>query len=236
MRILAHRGASRDAAENTLSAFREAVRQGADGVELDVMRCRSGELVVCHDERLDRLARLPWVVAETPWWKLQRADVGSPLGFAPERMPLLEEVVDVLPGSFLINIEIKFDGFDDRGLSDQVADFVMARGLSLRAVVSSFNPLCLLKVARRQPEIRRGQLIDPDKAFFWQDSLAAPVTGNWSIHPHFSHCTEESVARWKRRGLQVMAWTVDDVAEAKRLRVLGVDAVITNQPRALRAG
>ena len=66
MLLLAHRGASADAPENTLTAFAEAARQGADGVELDVMLCASGELVVCHDEKLDRLAGLPWRVQATP--------------------------------------------------------------------------------------------------------------------------------------------------------------------------
>src|SRR5215218_8651774 len=75
--ILAHRGASADFPENTLEAFMGAVAQGADGVELDVMRCSTGELVVCHDERLDRLAGRDWWVHATPWWKLKRADVGS---------------------------------------------------------------------------------------------------------------------------------------------------------------
>ena len=89
MRLLAHRGASADFPENTLEAMRGAMEQGADGVELDVIRCGSGELVVCHDEWLDRLAGLHWDVRETPWRKLKRLDVGSRLGFAPARIPLL---------------------------------------------------------------------------------------------------------------------------------------------------
>ena len=88
MRILGHRGASADFPENTLEAFSGAIAQRADGVELDVMRCASGELVVCHDEWLDRLAGLHWEVLTTPWWKLKGVDVGSRLGFAPARIPL----------------------------------------------------------------------------------------------------------------------------------------------------
>jgi len=69
--LLAHRGASADAPENTIAAFEEAVRQGADGVELDVQVCSTGEVVVCHDERLTRLAGLDWELGATPWWKLR---------------------------------------------------------------------------------------------------------------------------------------------------------------------
>src|SRR5256885_17273180 len=116
MRILAHRGASADFPENTLEAFEGAVMQKADGVELDVMRCSSGELVVCHDEKLDRLAGLGWWVHATPWWKLQKADVGSCLGFKPARIPLLEEVFEALPERMLVNVELKCETADDRGL------------------------------------------------------------------------------------------------------------------------
>ena len=96
MLVLAHRGSSARAPENTLAAFRLAVEEGADGVELDVMRCGSGELVVCHDERLGRLAGLDWEVGRTPWWKLQRADVGHHFG-QRARIPLLKEVFEALP-------------------------------------------------------------------------------------------------------------------------------------------
>src|SRR5688500_1633697 len=107
MLLLAHRGASKDAPENTLEAFEEGVRQGADGVELDAMVCGSGEVVVCHDERLNRLARRDLEVRTTAYWKLRTLDVGSPLGFKPARIPLLAEVLRSLPAHFLINIELK---------------------------------------------------------------------------------------------------------------------------------
>ncbi len=91
MLLLAHRGASADAPENTLEAFTEAVRQGADGVELDAMVCGSGEVVVCHDEELSRLARVPWEVRTTPYWKLRRGGVGTPQGFSPAPKPQDQE-------------------------------------------------------------------------------------------------------------------------------------------------
>src|SRR5215207_7201024 len=124
MLLLAHRGASADAPENTLDAFAEAVRQGADGVELDAMVCGSGEVVVCHDEHLDRLAGLSWEVRRTPYWKLRRADVGSRLGFAPARIPLLTEVLELLPAQLLVNVELKCDRVEDDGLSVKVARLV----------------------------------------------------------------------------------------------------------------
>jgi glycerophosphoryl diester phosphodiesterase len=234
MRILGHRGASADFPENTLESFRGAMAQGADGVELDVMRCGTGELVVCHDEWLSRLSGLTWEVARTPWWKLRRADVGSRLGFPSARIPLLEEVFEALPAGASVNVELKCETVDDGGLAVEVGRFLEARGLEARAFVSSFNPLCLVRLAKGFPRLKRGLLIDPDKA--WLPQLAwAPVTAKTSIHPHWSAVTPNRVKAWHERGYEVAVWTVDDASEAKRLDALGVDWLITNRPAALRA-
>jgi glycerophosphoryl diester phosphodiesterase len=234
MLLLAHRGASADAPENTLAAFQEAVAQGADGVELDAMVCGSGEVVVCHDERLDRLAQRDWEVRTTPWWKLQRADVGTPLGFAPARIPLLEEVLDLLPPHFLINIELKCDEVDDGGLSEKVAELVLRRGLEGRVVLSSFNPLCLFRVAAAAPGLRRGFLIDPDKRWAPQAWLLSPLVSSHSVHPYHEDCTPQRVEDWRRKGLRVAVWTVDDPGRARALEAMGVSYLITNKPRLMR--
>lgn len=234
MLLLAHRGASADAPENTLEAFQEAVAQGADGVELDAMVCGSGEVVVCHDARLDRLAGLPWEVARTPYARLARADVGSRLGFPPARIPRLEEVLELLPAHLLVNVELKSDGVDDRGLTAKVAQAVRARGLGDRVVVSSFNALCLMRLGALAPELRRGYLLDPDRPFLLQDAVLAPLCAGYSVHPHRSQVTPARLARWRRRGWRAAVWTVDDPVRARELQALGVELCITNRPRALR--
>lgn len=234
MLLLAHRGASADAPENTLAAFQEAVAQGADGVELDAMVCGSGEVVVCHDEKLDRLAGLPWEVRTTSYWKLKGADVGSRLGFAPERIPLLEEVLDALPPHFLVNIELKCDHADDGGLSRKVAELVLRRKLEERVVLSSFNPLCLFRVAAVAPSLRRGFLIDPDKRWGPQAYVVTPLVSSHSVHPYYEQCTPERVEEWRQKGLRVAVWTVDDPRRARALEEMGVSYLITNKPRFIR--
>lgn len=236
MLLLAHRGASADAPENTVAAFREAVAQGADGVELDAQLCSSGEVVVCHDPSLSRLARLDWELSRTPLWKLQRADVGTPLGFAPARIPLLEEVVEVLPAHFLINVELKCGGIEDRGLCAALVELIGRLGILERVIVSSFNPFCLWRTADLDPSIRRGLLIDPDKNFTWQGRVLGPLVSNHSIHPPPKACSAERVAGWTQLGLRVACWTIDDPAAASVLAASGVAYCITNRPRALRAG
>ena len=235
MLILGHRGASAEFPENTREAFAAALAQGADGVELDVMRCASGELVVCHDEELSRLAKKRWVVGRTPWWKLKQADVGTPLGFRPARIPLLEDVLEALPRSFLVNVELKCDAADDRGLAVEVGRLLERRSEGERVLVSSFNPLCLVRLATAFPSVKRGLLIDPDRGWFRQAWVWQPLVGRDTIHPHHAQCTPARVNYWHRRGLKVAAWTVDDAQVARGLAQMGVDLVITNRPAALRS-
>jgi glycerophosphoryl diester phosphodiesterase len=234
--ILAHRGASADAPENTLPAFREAVAQGADGVELDTMLCGSGELVVCHDERLGRLAGKDLLVRTTPLSRLRELDVGRQLGFAVSAtIPTLEEVFAALPAGFLVNVELKCESLDDGGLARRAGEYLVRNGLMDRVIVSSFNPVCLWKLAWAFPQLRRGWLIDPDRPFWLEDRFTS-LCANFSANPPHAAVTAPRMERWRRAGLQVMSWTVDDPAEARRLRDLGVDSCITNRPRALREG
>lgn len=234
MRILGHRGASGVQPENTLEAFRAAAEQGADGVELDVQRCASGELVVCHDERLERLAGVPLELRRTPWSRLKRLDVGSRLGFAPARIPLLSEVFEALPARMEVNIELKCDTADDGGLSAEVARWVEGERLGERVLLSSFNPLCLWRAAQVAPSLRRGFLLDPDKRFWWQSWLVSPLVSSYSVHPFHRMCTPGRVAAWKALGLKVATWTVNEPETAGALREMGVDYCISDRPGALR--
>jgi glycerophosphoryl diester phosphodiesterase len=232
--LLGHRGASADAPENTLEAFTEAVRQKADGVELDAMLCGTGEVVVCHDERLDRLAGLDWEVARTPWSKLKQADVGSKGGRPVAHIPLLEDVLAALPRQILVNVELKCETLDDGGLTARTAQVIARAGAAERVLVSSFNALCLWRLSSIAPALRRGYLIDPDRSFLLHGALLARWVSTHSVHPFWRDCTEARARRWRRAGLQLAVWTVDEESEARRLQGLGVEYLITNRPGALR--
>lgn len=230
MQVLAHRGASADAPENTLEAFEEAIRQDADGLEFDVRVCGSGEVVVFHDDCLSRLANLPWKIRYTPWWKLRRIDVATRLGFKPAHVPLLADVVAAVPTSCILNIELKCDVWDDRGLSIKVADYVVRCRLEERVIISSFNPLCLARVAARAPHLKRGLLINPDASFMLQNCLLAPWCSNFSMHLSDVQVTADQVLQWRRRGWRTAGWTVDDPERALELSSMGIDYCITNRP------
>ena len=127
MRILGHRGASRDAPENTLAAFELALAQGADGVELDARLCGSGEVVVFHDQRLERLTGATGKVADTPWSALKALEVrAGPPGSAPGRIPLLAEVLAGLPRTALINVELKSEDWRGSAVADAATSKIIS--------------------------------------------------------------------------------------------------------------
>src|SRR5947209_7289473 len=134
--VIAHRGAWADApavVENTLAAFRRARSDGADGVELDVMRCATGEVIVFHDDDLERLGKRAGLTRATSFAELREIDLGG-----GEKIPLLDEVLGEL-GPLLVNIELKSQSrFGDDGLASSVATIVERHATSARALVSSF--------------------------------------------------------------------------------------------------
>jgi glycerophosphoryl diester phosphodiesterase len=234
--VLGHRGASADAPENTLAAFRLALEQGADGFELDVWRCATGEVVVIHDADTRRVAGESHLVTRTPLAALRALDVGAHRGsgFAGERIPLLEEVLGQLPDAF-VNVELKSARRPDLGLPAAVARVVRAAKARDRVVVSSFDYRLLLAFRLAAPEIPVGLLFDaetPGRLVTW---LGERLLGAAAVHPERRLVTPARARAWKARGLAVNVWTVDELDELTRLAALGVAAVITNVPARTRA-
>jgi len=223
-RVLAHRGARTVAPENTLEAFKIAIEQGADGVELDVHRTADGALVVHHDADAPGLG----VLADLPLAAIRAA--------RPE-IPTLAEVLDLCAGT-LVNVEIKnLPGDSDYDATDQAADLVVAlltaRGDADDVLVSSFNLDTIGRVRELDGSVRTGFLtmtgIDPYAAISW-----CIDRGHAAIHPFHGMLPEETVASVvvaaHEHALLVNTWTVNDEYEIERLASAGVDAVITDVP------
>jgi glycerophosphoryl diester phosphodiesterase len=234
--ILAHRGASADAPENTLAAFRLALEQGADGVELDVWRCASGEVVVAHDEDLARVAGSPLRIPDARLDSLRAVDVGAWKGarFRGERVPLLAEVLEALPGAF-VNVELKSRGGRELALAGPAAEVIRRAGAADRVVVSSFHWRLLAAFRLAAPEVPAGLLFDDRAAWRLRTFLGVLGLSPAAVHPERSLATDARIAAWTARGLGVNVWTVDDPAEAARLARAGATALITNVPRTIRA-
>ena len=233
--IWGHRGASFDAPENTLAAFALAREQGADGVELDAQRCASGEVVVLHDDSLGRTTGFAGLIVETPYSLVRTLDAGSRKHprFAGERVPLLAQVLEAFP--LLVNVELKCDRADDRGLTAETVRVIREARAGERVLLSSFNPMCLMRARALAPEIPRALLFESEQEWPLRSGLAAPALGVRAVHPEHLLATPERVARWRKRGYSVGCWTVDDAGAAGRFFESGVTAIITNRPDRLRA-
>jgi glycerophosphoryl diester phosphodiesterase len=228
--VWAHRGASRQAPENTIAAFTLAERLGSDGIELDAQLCASGEPIVFHDESLGRTTGFAGLVSETSWSVIRGLDAGARFHprFLGERVPLLEDALAAT--QLLVNVEIKCDRADDRGLTAAVLRAVRRTASATRVLLSSFNPFCLLRARAQEPSLPRGLLFERDATFLLRHGLSAPALGVVALHPEDGLATDRAVARWRRRGYAVSPWTVDDPVRALALHRAGASGIITNVP------
>ena len=230
--IFAHRGASRVAPENTLPAFEAAIRSGADGVELDVQYSADGHLVVIHDLTLEALTGSSGRVTAQPLLALRALDAGSRFGpqFAGTRIPLLGEVLDLLRGRLLVNVELKVPDPANAGMGADVAEAARAHGMVDQVVVSSFNPFALRRAKHAGPEIECALLVAHDLPGWMRWGLTRRYSRADGIHPDASMVDAAYIAWATKAHLPVRVWAVENEAEMRRMIALGVDAVITDVP------
>ena len=194
------------------------------------MRCKSGEVVVFHDDDLARLAGRAGLVRATPLDELRAIDLGG-----GERIPLLDEVLEEL-GPLLVNVELKSQSrARDDGLAAAVAAVLGRHAAGARALVSSFDPLLLGRFRLRAPAIATGLLFAHDQARPLRQAWAAPLLRPTALHPERLLVDARAVRAWHARGYALNVWTVDDAAELRLLAALGVDGIITNRPRFARS-
>jgi len=210
-----------------MAAFELALREGADGVELDVRLDRDGDVVVIHDATLSRVTggNDTRDVAGLCRADLARVDVGR-----GERVPRLR---DVLAWARLrgarVNVELKSDLPRRAVLAWKVAKLVLREPHAAeRLVLSSFDPMLVLAAARLLPWVPVGYLVD--RSYVLGPRVSRLVLGAAAIHPHASLVTASAVAPWQRAKMPVNVWTVNASEEARRLDALGVDSIISDEP------
>jgi len=234
--IIAHRGWSAKAPENTLAAFRSAMEFGVDGLELDVHQSKDGHIVICHDERLERTTDGKGLIADHTLDELKRLDAGSwfDAAYAGEKLPTLEELfraIHALGWRGLINIELKTSVQRYPGIESKVAELVREFDLVDQVLISSFNHDSLVESRRVAPELPTAALYS--KAFPEPWNYARSL-GCAALHPAHPAVTAELVAGTHVAALTVNAWTVDDPDLARSLAETGVDGIITNAPDRIR--
>lgn len=231
--IFAHRGSSAEAPENTMAAFRLAVEQGADGLELDIHMSRDGHLVVIHDETLQRTTRARGLVVQRTAAELARTDAGKRFpAYKGEPVPRLEEVLELAKDEgLLVNIELKIGRMPYFCMEEEAIKQVRRFRLEQQAIFSSFERAQLVRLKTLAPDI--------ETAVLYRRMLPAPVEyacslGASALHPHYQIVTPEMVAAAHRSGLAVRPYTVDKQRNMRWLAELGVDALITNVPAKMR--
>jgi glycerophosphoryl diester phosphodiesterase len=235
--VLAHRGASMHAPENTLAAFTLAADQGADGIELDAKLTRDGAIVVMHDATVDRTTDGHGRVSDLTLNQIKTLRVRSNFGTQvdTERVPLLEEVFDAVAQRLSINIELTNYTSRRDGLEAKVIDLIKQRDLVDRVMVSSFNPFSLRKVKSIEPRVVCGLLYSPDMPIYLRRAWLAPIIPHLEAHhPHYTQATSKYVARLHSRGKQVNVWTLNDRAAIQVAIKFGVNGIMGDDPALIK--
>ena len=230
MLVIAHRGASGHAPENTLAAFKRAMELGARAVEFDVHQTSDGELVVAHDDDLKRCGRDKRRLKAISWAEAAKCDVGRWFGedFAGERMPRLSDVLDALPAPVELHVELKHGSKVYPGIEEKVVNLLRERGALERSVISSFDHAALKRVRALDAKARIGYLLGLTllaNGLREMGEIAAE-----SLNLALRQSQARAVKAAHDRGFRVLVYTVNTPADRDRLGKLGVDGIFTNFP------
>lgn len=217
----AHRGASGHEPENTLAAVEKAIALGADWIEVDVYAV-AGELIVMHDERLERTTSGTGYISDASPSYLRSLDAGK-----GQCIPTLREVFDSVDGRAGVNVELKGPKTASLAVS-LIEEYVGERQWNYEQfIVSSFNRRQLRKVRKLNSHIRIGILIDRPRRHY---AIFARRYDAYSVHGQIGIASARFVARAHERGLKVFVYTVNSPEDIDRLQALGVDGIFTDFP------
>lgn len=230
-KVIAHRGASGYAPENTMEAFLLAIEQGADGIELDVQLSRDGIPVVIHDETIDRVTDRTGYVKDYTLQELKELTVLKDRfpQYSQSKIPTLKEVLEAVKSSGIqVNIELKTGIYWYPDIEKKVAGIVEETGMKEKIIYSSFNHYSVQRIKEIVP--------DAETAYLYSDVILnvedyARKTKVDGLHPAVYHVKmADFLKEYIKSGLNVRVWTVNEEADMKALTEAGVTAVITNYP------
>lgn len=233
--VVAHRGSSGSAPENTIAAFEMALESGAEIIECDVRLTREGEVVVFHDRTLNRTTNGKGPVGERTLEELKKLDAGSWFSskFRGERIPTLMEVLHLLNGRGLLNIELKADFREHRTnvyLKERVLKAVKESGAEERVFLASFNHTLMREIKNQHPRFFTAVIYKAMRDFASRPSRLVSrahadvfVCGRWWSRRNFLRDLHD-------HQIPFFVYTINGEREAERMKQLGVDGVITNYP------
>jgi glycerophosphoryl diester phosphodiesterase len=229
----AHRGGRRWAPENTLAAFKKSVDLGVDGIELDIHKCKSGELVVIHDDTVERTTNGAGAVKNMTWNELSILDAGSwyDKKFVGEKLPLLQQVLDLVNGKLAINVEIKNCPTIYPGIDDDLIKVLDEYPYPEKIVISSFDHEAIHSIYQNTKKYRLAILGD---SIIHDLPAYVDKVGAKCWNPDFNCVREDSMKVAHDHGLEVNTWTVNKPEDWKRACDLHVDTIITDDPEGLQ--
>jgi len=231
--VIAHRGASATAPENTIAAFEQAIVDGADGIELDLHLSRDDQLVVIHDASVGRTTNGSGSVRDRTLRELKRLDAGGWRGprFEGQRIQTLQEVFERFRDRTRFWIELK--GGSDRypGIEERVVSTIEIYDMLDRVLVQSFDRRAVEQIRIFNREIRVGVLTDRQPLRAVIGSLVPP----YALCPRADTITDDDLAQMRAAGLDCYVWTVNEPAQMDRLIDYGVSGIITDRPELLRS-
>jgi glycerophosphoryl diester phosphodiesterase len=228
-KIFGHRGAAGTQPENTMISFQEAERVGAEGIELDVQLTKDGEIVVIHDETLDRTTTgVGWVKDHT-LNEIRELDASYKFpDYGVCKVPSLEEVFNwALSNSLWINVELKNTSIRYEGMEEKVIELVRRYHYEGRVIISSFNHYSLVHCKKLAPEIQLGVLYGERLFEPW---VYAKRMGATSIHPNHRAASNSIISFCQQNGIDVRPYTVNKKWEINRLLSVQCSALITDFP------
>lgn len=234
MKIIAHRGSSGNAPENTAASMNMAVESGCDGIETDLQLTKDKKVVVFHDWNVNRTTDGTGNIKDLTFEELSKLDNGSWFDekFKGERIIKLEELLDIVPEDITLNLELKSIGDDFRGLEEEVIKILNTKKRKNNIIISSFNHKVLENVRKLDKDIKlgilyEGYLLNLGK---YIENLNLDI---YSVHPSCNYINQELVDEVHDLGLKLYAWTVNDKETLVRLEEYGIDGVITNYPSSI---
>lgn len=220
--VIGHRGAMGHETENTLASVQKALDLGVDMIEIDVFKIQSGEIVVFHDQQVDRLANAGGNIEEYNFFQLRQLILDG-----GHKIPMLQDVLKLIDNKVALNIELKGGGTTDK--VNQIMDFyVEKRGWSMdNFVISSFkwDELRAMRDINKDVKIAVLTFEDPLEGLKVAKELNAVA-----INPNYKTLTQENTAKIQSEGLKVYTWTVNEPEDIQRMVEFGVDGIITNYP------
>jgi len=219
---IGHRGAKGYEPENTFASFQKALDMQVDGIELDVHLSADGEIIVIHDETIDRTTNGKGFVNALSLRELNAFRIDGKY-----EIPTLKEVFDLVNKDCFINIELKSYDVTDKVVS-LIEKYVTKKGWQYdRFLISSFDWNALQQVAFLNDKIPIGVLTetDLDLALAFAKFIQAK-----SIHPHFHLLTKENTAQMQEKGLQVFPWTINELEDIQKIKTFNINGIITDFP------